>query len=72
MKNLPINSCEECPFLRVERYYTADSWEVEFQGICTKTTRPSPPHTDKMKRVKDSSSLGFGKEFNFIPDWCPL
>lgn len=72
---LTINSCKDCPNLRTERYYTADSWEYVLTWYCGKTDRPQPEMTDKAPKVPDSSRIGWeegASEPTTIPEWCPL
>lgn len=35
---IKIKSCEECPFVNIEKVYTADSWEDVSRWTCKKTT----------------------------------
>jgi hypothetical protein len=74
---LTITNCSECPHHRLERYYTADSFEYVCNLLCSKTDRPRPETTDKMKRVENSSRIAFVETGSPaakapIPDWCPL
>jgi hypothetical protein len=59
---LEITNCRECPKLSSERYYTADSWETEYEWKC-KLNDKHIAYVDwresDQKRVK-------------IPSWCPL
>lgn len=61
---LKIKSCTECPFLKEERAYTADSFEMVFDLFCT-----------KKKNKKIAGYVGWTKSEQSsvkIPDWCPL
>lgn len=69
------SSCEGCPYLFQERYYTSDSWELVYQWYCEKTTRPRPERSSGVTGVANSSRIGWeedGKKPERTPDWCPL
>ncbi len=73
--NLPLTTCELCPHMKSERYYTADSWEHIMQWWCSLSTRPTPPKTDRT-RLDDTSRIAFverpSDKPKDIPEWCPL
>ena len=58
--NLKIKSCEDCPHMRSERYYTADSFEHVSEWKCA---------------VANMLHITY-HEWNDgavpIPKWCPL
>ncbi len=55
-----LQSCKDCPFVRVDRDYTEDSFEMVFKWTCTKLKADVRRYVE----WKDHS--------NFIPDACPL
>jgi hypothetical protein len=57
MKIYKINSCDACPNLRQERYYTADSFEQVYEWTCKGT------------RIALVETFDDNPE---IPAWCPL
>lgn len=73
--NLKINACGECPHVRNDRYYTADSFEYVTKVWCAKTDRPAGPSTDREPSVEGSSTIAVRDTFDkapLIPEWCPL
>ena len=61
---LKITHCEQCPFLDVQRHYTADSFDMEYDWFC------------KKKNNKEiAGSVGWSASESRmvkIPKWCPL
>ncbi len=57
---LRIKRCDACPHVKIERYYTGDSFEMVFIWKCAKT-----------KRAKEIG-LQEGKDYPLIPAFCPL
>jgi hypothetical protein len=58
---LKIDSCADCPRMRQERHYTADSFETVFEWHCIET---------KSRRL--ISILDWNDPPPPIPAWCPL
>jgi hypothetical protein len=59
---LEINSCKECPFLKVERMYTGDSWEEAYNWFCKK---------EDNKKIRGYVEWNDVDKIK-IPDWCPI
>lgn len=57
---LTVKGCEDCPMVSKERQYTADSFEMVFKYICTKSNRVVREYVD------------WNEEVNEVPKWCPL
>ena len=59
-RKLVIESCTECPFLKTEPDYTADSFETCTAWIC--------------KRIKDyvRRYVDWNDHSKYIPNECPL
>lgn len=74
--NIEIETCRDCPHLKTERYYTADSWEFVSTWYCGKTDRPKPESTDLQDIVENSSRIALVErsrdEPDDVPTWCPL
>ena len=61
---LIIKNCKECPFLKMERYYTEDSWETAFNWYCEKKeNKMIAGYVNCTSNEEDSVE---------IPKWCPL
>jgi len=59
---LEIKNCRDCPFLKQERHYTADSFETAFDWFCAKKDN---------KEIAGYISWNEEKDVE-IPKWCPL
>lgn len=60
--NLQLKTCLDCPFLKQERYYSSDSWELAHDWYCKKN-----------KDKKIAGYVGWTEEKDVeIPNWCPL
>lgn len=59
---IEIKTCQECPFFKEERYYTADSFEHAHDWFCKKK---------KNKKIAGYVSWNEEKDIP-IPDWCPV
>ena len=57
---LEIKSCQECPFFKDERMYTADSFENAFNWFCNKNK--------ELRKIAGYVELNDNPE---IPEWCP-
>jgi len=55
---LEINSCADCPFLKRERIYTADSFERPERWTCGKAEQEVCGYVEWNDKVE-------------IPEWCP-
>ena len=58
--NLQISSCKQCPFMRADRHYTADSFEMCFDWKCTKSAGAI------------IACLDWNDKEPPVPAWCPL
>lgn len=58
--HLEITSCRRCPFMRADRHYTGDSFELCFDWKCTKN------HDAII------SNMDWNDKEPPIPKWCPL
>ena len=59
---LQIHTCLECPYLKQERYYTEDSWELAHDWFC-----------EKNGSKKIEGYVGWNEEKRVkIPTWCPI
>ncbi len=56
-----IKNCSECPFVKIEKVYTADSWEDVSKWSCTKK---------KNKTIHEY--VEWNDKITKIPDWCPV
>lgn len=57
---LEINTCSECPYHKVSRHYTADSFEMVFDWKCGK------------KKNTLIATVDWDSTNPKPPDWCPL
>lgn len=57
---LTIKNCRQCPHLRQEKVYTADSWEEVTGWYCSK------------KKGRQITELDWNYKPPPIPKWCPL
>ena len=55
-----INDCSECPFMKSERHYTADSFEMVFDWVCIKS------------HGAIIATLDWNDPNPSIPEWCQL
>ena len=60
---IKITKCSDCKFSILDRHYTADSFEMEFDQKCTKI---------KPTRVIEEYISWHEKPVDRIPDWCPI
>lgn len=60
-----IKGCNSCPSHKSQRYYTADSWETEFEHFCH--AKPDQPKSIGIYSWNEEKELD-----NYIPAWCPL
>lgn len=59
---LEIKTCKGCPYLKEERHYTADSFEIAIDWFC-----------GKENNKKIAGYVEWLEEDDIkIPDWCPL
>jgi hypothetical protein len=58
---LDIKNCSECPFVRMKKVYTSDSWENVEEWSCSKT--------DDFKVI---TSYHEWNDKEKVPDWCPI
>lgn len=58
--HLEITNCQDCPFMRPERLYTGDSFELCFDWKCSK------------KHFAIIASMEWNDKPPPIPAWCPL
>lgn len=58
--HLEITSCKRCPFMRADRHYTGDSFELCFDWKCTKNHDAIIANMDWNDKEPP------------IPKWCPL
>lgn len=56
---LNIKNCSECPFIKIEKVYTGDSWEDVNKWSCTKKRNKTIQYVDRDDKITT------------IPDWCP-
>lgn len=57
---LEIKSCKDCPNMKSDRHYTADSFENEFIWTC------------KASQGKLIAYMDWNDKLPPIPKWCPL
>ena len=57
---LTITACDQCPNMKADRYYTADSFEMVYEWKCKASK-------DKSIAIQDWSDKAPP-----IPKWCPL
>jgi hypothetical protein len=55
-----IEDCSACPCMKAERHYTADSFEMVFDWVCTKNFRAIV------------ATMEWNDQKPAIPAWCPL
>ena len=58
--NLKITSCANCPHMKSERHYTADSFEMEFDWKCA------------LANMLHITYHEWNDKDVPIPKWCPL
>ena len=58
--NFKLTSCEKCPNMKADRYYTADSFEQCYEWKCKATN-------DRQIAIQD-----WNDKAPPIPKWCPL
>jgi hypothetical protein len=63
--SLKITSCDKCPNIKVEKYYTEDSWEDVMEWKCTIAG-------DALSRNRRITLHEWNDGVEKIPDWCPL
>ncbi len=66
---IPIDSCQKCPFLDERAFYTADSWERPHDWFC------KHPESIKVKAGgrEIAGYVDWYEEKNVeIPKWCPI
>ena len=74
---LEIQSCEKCPNLKTQRYYTSDSWDDCTEWLC-KISTPKKEFYDGCPdgRVtvggRRIAVLDWNDKDPKIPKWCPL
>lgn len=59
---LEIKSCKDCPFIKMERRYGADSWEETHDWYCSKE---SNKEIETDVEWRDVNTVP-------IPKWCPI
>ena len=59
MGRIKIRGCGECSFMKSERVYTADSWEMVYRWECKAEDRVIREYVETFDRV-------------VVPVWCPL
>ena len=57
---IEVSGCSECPCMKAERHYTADSFEMVFDWVCTKN------------HGAIVATLDWNDQAPAIPAWCPL
>jgi hypothetical protein len=57
---LPIESCLDCPKLKTEKVYTADSWENVESWFCKEAEKFVAKYHEWPDKKPD------------VPPWCPL
>lgn len=58
---IEIKNCKECPYFKMQRHYTSDSFENVFDWYCT-----------KKGGKKIAGYVEWSEDGNVeIPDWCP-
>jgi hypothetical protein len=63
---LDIKTCQECPFIKKDRHYTSDSFELAFDWFCTRKK-------EKGHDKKISGYVEWHEEDKVpVPKWCPL
>ena len=55
-----IHDCSECPAMKAERHYTADSFEMVFDWICARSNGAI------------IATLDWNDSKPSIPEWCQL
>jgi len=55
-----IESCANCPFVKIEKVYTGDSWEDVQKWMCTKENN------------KIIHSYHEWNDKTEVPKWCPI
>lgn len=55
---IDIKGCAECPFVKVEKVYTPDSFDNVHSFYCTKQKKMIAGYVER-KEPK-------------VPDWCPI
>ena len=58
---IELNNCMSCPYVKEQRHYTSDSFEMAFDYFCGQTE-------DK----KIAGYIEREREMPSVPDWCPL
>lgn len=59
---LEIKNCAECQFMKSERHYTGDSFELAHDWFCK-----------KMDNKKIEGYISWNKEKDVqVPKWCPI
>ena len=61
---LRIESCDECPHIKIERDYGEDSFEELTRWECMKEDKKNPKNILRWRDWYDHDK--------FIPKWCPL
>ena len=59
---IEIKNCDECPFLRKERFYTSDSFEFAYDWFCTATSNE--------EKIEGYVEWHEEKDVK-VPSWCP-
>lgn len=59
---IDIKTCRECPFIKIERCYTADSYEYANDWFCGKKDN---------KKIEGYISWNEERDVE-IPKWCPI
>lgn len=57
---IEIKDCTECPYHKVKREYTGDSWELVLRYNCGK------------KNGKYIGTTDLGDPNPEVPNWCPI
>ena len=63
--SIEITDCKQCPNCKIDRVYTADSFEQIYMLSCKKQFDP------QIMTHKVISSYSEWNDKDFVPEWCP-